>query len=195
MAYETLANVKSYLGIASSDTAKDALLTLILDRATQAIEDHTKRVFEATADSTRYFDAIHDIDHKSLTLYLDTDLCAITSITNGDGTTVTSGQYVVWPRNSTPWHEIRLKRQGGIVWTYDDDPEDAIVVVGRWAYSTGPNSIIKHCTTRLAAYMFRQKDNSGDLDRAMVGEFGMLLPSEMPKDIEVLLRPYVRLAT
>lgn len=193
MAYETVANLKIYLGIAASDTAKDAILTTLLDVASKAIDNHTLRTFAASTDTTRYFDATRDVDSKRMTVYLDEDLCSITSIINGDGTSVLSTEYTPLPRNRTPWYAIELIRFGNVVWTFDDTPVDAIAITGKWGYSTTPDVVIKQCTIRLASYLFRQKDNSGDLDRTIVGDFGMLLPAELPKDLAELLKTYVRL--
>jgi len=43
---------------------------------------------------------------------------------------------------------------------------------------------INHWVTRLAAWLYRQKDNSADMDRAIIPEYGgMLLPSKIPSDV------------
>ena len=43
---------------------------------------------------------------------------------------------------------------------------------------------INHWVTRLAAWLYRQKDNSADMDRAIVTDYGgMLLPGKLPSDV------------
>jgi len=43
---------------------------------------------------------------------------------------------------------------------------------------------INHWVLRLAAWLYRQKDNSVDSDRAIVTDYGgMLLPSKLPSDV------------
>lgn len=191
MAYTSLANVKAYLGIATGTTADDALLTSLMASAQAIIDGHCDRTFEASADTTRYFDALCDTDDR--TLYLDRDLCAITSITNGDGATVASTEYTTTPRNNTPWFAITLKRNSDVYWRYDDDAEDAIAVVGRWAYSLTAPADVAQATIRLTAYLHRQKDNAGDLDRPVLVSGSMtILPPQLPKDLVQILIPYVR---
>ena len=191
MAYCSLAQMKTYVG--ATDNDDDALLTDCITRAEAVIDRATKRRFEATADSTRTFDAQQDVAGR--TLYLDADLCAITSITNGDGAAITALQVVSEPRNHAPYYALTLKASTGLAWTYETDPEDAISVTGRWAYSTTPPADIEQACVRLAAWLYRQKDSSSDLDRPMVSMDGAtLLPAQIPADVQRMLQPYVRVA-
>ena len=191
MAYCSLAQLKAYVG--ATDNDDDALLTDCITRAEAVIDRATKRTFEASADSTRTFDAQQDVAGR--TLYLDADLCAITSITNGDGAAITALQVVSEPRNHAPYYALTLKASTGLAWTYETDPEDAISVTGRWAYSTTPPADIEQACVRLAAWLYRQKDSSSDLDRPMVSMDGAtLLPAQIPADVQRMLQPYVRVA-
>lgn len=191
MAYCSLAQLKTYVG--ATDNDDDALLTDCITRAEAVIDRATKRTFEASADSTRTFDAQQDVAGR--TLYLDADLCAITSITNGDGAAITALQVVSEPRNHAPYYALTLKASTGLAWTYETDPEDAISVTGRWAYSTTPPADIEQACVRLAAWLYRQKDSSSDLDRPMVSMDGAtLLPAQIPADVQRMLQPYVRVA-
>lgn len=189
MAYTTAALLKTYLGI--SETTDDTLLGTLITAAQAMIDAHCRQTFEASADTTRYFDPTTQVQGR--TLFLDMPLCAITSVTNGNSVVVTSGQYVTEPRNGTPWHRLTLKSDNAVAWTYTSAPENAIAIVGKWAYSTTAPADIAQTTIRLAAYLYRQRDNAGDLDRAIIGTSGILLPAALPKDIQTLLRPYVRL--
>lgn len=190
MAYASTATLKTYLGI--SETTDDTLLGTLLTAAQAMIDAHCRQTFEAAADTTRYFDPTQDVQGR--TLFLDMPLSAITSVTNGDSVAVTSGQYVKEPRNGSPWYRLTLKSDTAVAWTYTSAPENAIAIVGKWAYSESAPADIAQTTVRLAAYLYRQRDNTSDLDRTIaVGSNAMLLPSTLPKDIVTLLRPYVRL--
>jgi hypothetical protein len=195
MAYTTAANVRTYLG--ETSTADDQLLTTLIARAQAYIDRHCNRTFEAAQDSTRYFDALADVGGEhNRSLLLDADLCQITSITNGDGAAVASTEYTTVPRNSTPWYELQLKRGSDVAWTYDDDPEDALVIVGRWAYSVTAPADVAHACERLTVFLYRQKDSNADVDRPQqTAEGTWLMPMAMPKDIALLLAPYRRIAT
>ncbi|RME27166.1 MAG: hypothetical protein D6800_05430 [Candidatus Zixiibacteriota bacterium] len=159
MAYTTVTEIKEFMGITVS--TDDALLNDLITRAQRHIEAYTHRVFEAAADSTRRFDAIENVTLNGRRLLLDEDLAVITSITNGDGTTVASTSYVTEPRNETPYWAITLKADADIVWTYNDTPEDAIAIVGRWAYSTTPPADIQDITIRLVAHLYQRRQGIG----------------------------------
>ena len=191
MAYATLAQLRAYLKLGAIETADDALLADLLVRAQQAIDTYCARTFEASVDSTRYFDAERDVD--GYRLLLDTDLCAITSVVNGNGETIASTDYVTEPRNRTPYYAIILKASKGNVWEYDDDPENAIAITGKWAYSITAPADITHACIRLAAFMYRQKDSQSDVDRPLItGDGVTILPSALPRDVQQLLLPYRR---
>jgi hypothetical protein len=194
MAYASLADVKAYLGITTS--GDDALLTALIARAQSAIDAYTHRTFEASADTTKRFDADYDTFEGMLdwTPY-GLDLCAITSVVNGDGVTITSTQYVTEPRHSTPYYGIRLKASTGLTWEWDNnsDSENAIAITGRWAYSITAPADIVHAAIRLSAFYYRQKD-SGTFETVAYPESGIIqTPMGFPKDVEVTLRPYVRM--
>jgi hypothetical protein len=188
MAYTTTALVKTYLGI--SGTGDDALLTTLCAAAQRLIEVRTERVFEAPTNTSRALDAVVDVDGD--TLLLPYDLCAITSVTNGDSAVLLSTDYVTEPRVYTPWYALRLKASKGLSWTYTTDPEDAIVIVGRWAYSLTPPADIGQAAMRLAGWLYRAKD-AQVYDITAQPDMGVItVPQGFPKDVDQILRPYRR---
>lgn len=191
MAYTTVSALKTYLGVVGN--TDDALLTALIARAQAIADAYCGRTFEAAQDSTRKLDAKLSVSPDKRTLYVERDLCAITSITNGDGVSVGAAEYVTEPRWETPFYGVTLKRESDIRWTWDDTPEDAITVVGRWAYSATAPADIVQATERLAAYLYRQKDNMNDLDRAVAVSGNMtVLPQSLPRDVQLILAPYRR---
>lgn len=184
--------LKPYLGIAVNKTGDDALLDRLCSVAQAAVDRYCGRTFEAAADTTRYFDAVRDT--SDLTLWLRHDLAQITSITNGDGTTVLSSQYVTEPRNTTPYYAVRIKANSSVYWwlTTNGISEDAITVVGRWAYSTTAPDDIVQATARYAAYMYRQKDAQVFDTTADPTTGQLIIPKGMPADVKVMLEPYRR---
>lgn len=185
MAYATLTQVKNYLGI--EDTKDDALIAWCIEQAQALIDAVCHRTFEASADSTRKFDSVRDV--YGLTLILDKDLCAITSITNGDSTTITSSQYVTEPRNDTPYWSIRLLSSAGLVWECNattGDSENAISITGRWAYSVTAPSIVSRLCIIAAAAAYRQREGQNPIGDTVVVEGGLQLRT--PKDITAYLQ-------
>lgn len=194
MAYATVAQLRAYLGLdLNSD---DPLLESLLGRGQAAIEHYTHRLFEATSDTTKLFDA--QLDTSDHYMVLDwtpygLDLSQITTVTNGDGTTVAASAYVTNPRNETPWYGLRFKLNSGLYWTFDADPENAISIAGRWAYSVTAPSDIVQATVRMAAYLYRQKD-TGTFDVTAIPGSGVIeVPQGMPRDVAKMLEPYRRL--
>lgn len=192
MAYATVTQLKAYAGII--DDLHNGLLDQLIDRAVARIDARAGFSFEATADSTRYMDAASwprgaVFGRK---LYFDTWCAAITTVTNGDGTEITSSYYATEPRNTGPFYAIRLLGSSPYRWEADSsgDPEDAISIAGRWAYATTVPDDITHCTLRLALWYYRQRNNSTDMDRPLLAEGTIILPSQMPKDVTEIIDTY-----
>lgn len=186
MAYASLADLKAYLGIPTGTTSDDALLTAMLARAQAFIESPAGagRVFEAAADTTKYFDAERDVEGLMLWFDEGLDLCQLTSVLNGDGTTIALSGLVTEPRNALPYYGLRLKSGLDVAWEWDDTPEQKIAVTGRWAYSiTAPLDIV-HATIRLAFSYYRQRDNAFDIAAPTISSDGVtLMPTAIPRDV------------
>ena len=190
MSYATIAQVKLELGL--TNTGDDDLIGNKINEATIAIETYTGRQFQVQVNSIRYFDSWADVE--GYTLYLDHDLCEINSITNGDGTTVTSAQYATQPRNDTPYYAIKLKGSYSLSWEDDDngDSEDAIAISGKWGYSQVPPDDIEQACIRLASYYYRQKD-AQVFDVTATPELGQItIPQGFPIDVRHMLNRYRR---
>ncbi len=190
MAYANLAELKTYLGLGSQAT-DDGLLTSCIERAQAAIDSHCHRSFEAGADSTRHYHLDRDV--RGRTLYFDEDCAQITKVENA-GVEISSDEYVTEPRNLAPYYGITLVTYRGAVWSFTQGPEDAVKVTGRWAYSIAPPADIVQATLRLAAYFFRQKD-AQVFDVTADPRTGMMtVPQGMPRDVNLMLKPYVQMA-
>ena len=185
MAYITTAELKEYLGI--DGAGDDSLLDSMITHVQGIIDDYCNRAFEAS-DTTRYFDAIRDTNGN--VLYLDRDLASITTVTNGDGAALNATTHYVTLDQSPPYWGLRLRTNAGTTWTYTTDPERAIAIAGKWAYSATAPAAIKHAARRLAGYIYHQKDNAGELDRAVIAGNATIMPVQLPADIRLILAPY-----
>ena len=116
MAYCSVADVKTYLGISGS--GDDDLIADCIAEAEQAINTYTDREFESPMDSTHYFTV--GVDTGCGELLFDEDLCQLTSvINNADGTPETltrNTDFIVMPRNKTPWYGLRLLTSSNKYW-------------------------------------------------------------------------------
>jgi hypothetical protein len=190
MPYTTAAAVKTYLGITSA--TDDALLTSLIERAQASIDRYTHRTFEAASDTTKRFDAEYDVSESYTRLDwtpYGLDLCQITSVVNGDGTTISASSYVTEPRNETPYFALKLKVSSGLYFMYDnlDDHEDAIQITGRWAYSiTAPVDIAMVCI-EMVALMYKRRDSNSDINRPVIAGNATILPAGLSREsIDIL---------
>jgi hypothetical protein len=116
-------------------SADNALLQVLLEAATARINSRTGKTFQASADTTRRYDPSRDILRGEL--WLDAPLSYLTSVINGDAqnTDVTAHVYTN-PRNTTPIYSIGMKTSSPYAWEYTTDVQDAIAVIGRFAWMT-----------------------------------------------------------
>lgn len=192
MAYATVNQLRAYDRDFSS-TDNDTDLIDLLDRSTQMMSMLTGLDFEASSDLRR-FDS--EVDVTGETLYLDKNLHSISSITNGDGATVSSDNYVTEPRNDTPFYAITLKNFADLVWEADTDgnPEDAIAVDGVWGYTDSDNTPgeIVHATLRIALILYDLPRAGGrDFDRPLITPEGVVIGSQqLPRDVSSIISHY-----
>ena len=176
--YATLNDLKQYKGVGT--TTDDALLSSCIARAQAYIENQCARTFEA-ATATRYY---RWTDLEGDTLYLDRDLLAVTTLTNGTAVVLGSTTYVLEPRNSTPYKRVRLK--SNYYWEFTDDDSE-ISVLGTWGFSTVAPADIVQATIRLAAYYYVQKD-AQIFDTTASPELGVItVPQGIPRDVLKIL--------
>ena len=128
--YATLAEFKSWKEITGTDATRDADLEIILENASRHLDDLTGREFYPRIE-TRYFSV-----PESRELRLDADLLEVITLTNGDGTAISSTQYYTLPRNRAPYYALVLKIGSTEAWDINatDDDEYTIGINGVWAY-------------------------------------------------------------
>jgi hypothetical protein len=182
MAYTTIEELSEYLGITSSEHG--ALLNDAIATAQAWVDAYTGRTFAPAADSTRYFD---ENCYDGRILYLDADLCSVTTVTNGDSVVIAGTEYTTMPRNVSPWYALKLDSASTYSW---DGITGEIAIAGKWGYSTTVPAAVKQATTILAAYLYRRKDNLLDGDRTIIASGGTILPQTMPEDAAKLLDGY-----
>jgi hypothetical protein len=200
MALVTLADFKTYAGTTS--TGSDDLLQACLDAGEREVLNFCKRStaytgFEESTGLTRYYRAgdlvdLPEFGGKSGTvLWLgDADLLSVDSLTNGDGTAISSTGYWLEPRNRAPYRCIRLKTAES--WQFDTDGE--IAVTGSWGYSTGPDAEIVDCVKQTAKYKLDLRA-SQTYDVTASPEIGVItIPKGMPANVRLALKQggYVR---
>lgn len=202
MAYITTAQLKSYLGITVS--TDDTELGYIPDRVTAAIDSYCHRHFEPesahgpAASHTHYFTPMLETQGGDLldwyTLNLNHDLAELTSITNGDGTSISVNDVVLLPLNVTPTNMIRIKSASGKFWTWNGSPEGAVQVAGKWSYSLDIPADVKAAALRWGAHLYRLRTGATSVpaDITISADGSAFASNRIPSDVAQMLRPYIR---
>lgn len=185
MAYATAQDLITYLGATSQrDTT---VLEAFIGRAERIIDVACRRTF-AASDATRFYTQ-HSARITGSLLVLDDDLLSLSQVINGTGEEIPTSGIWLEPLNTPPYGHLRLK--SGYVWTFNTDGE--IQVTGMWGYAATVPADITQATIRLAAFLYRQKDTSADIDRAMLtGDGVTIMPSALPNDVTMMLASYQR---
>jgi len=135
----TLTRLKNHMKGAGLDTWDDTLLQLFIEQASADIITNLQRLplpHTATLKidySKRYISS----NSMVMSLYADTELLEVTSITNGDTNTVAASKYFLEPANKYPKTRIALKYASGLRWrqsTSNNEWRQAITLVGIFGY-------------------------------------------------------------
>jgi len=185
MAYITTALLKEYLGPLGTDD--DTLLDRLCLAAQAMVDQITQKVFEVSADTTRYFNP--EFADCGM-LMLDDWLLSVTTLTNGDGEVLTTADYQLLMPNCPPYFAVRIKSTSSKFWTYTTSPENAISILGKWGYSLTPPANIVQATLRIAGWLYRQKD-AQIFDQTAFTEIGAIrMKASIPMDVIQMLEPY-----
>ncbi len=192
MAWTTAAEIRDLTDIDSG--VEDVLLKALIANAEKHIETQTDRQFTAAA-ATRYYDPTDPEVVNGPYLYLDEDLVSVTTLINGDADTLTAAtEYILQPVNTgPPYHEVKLITSGGIMWTFDDDPEIAISLLGSWGYQATVPVDIKYACQLLSIYYYRSRQATPDQDRQIMADGIVIAPAQVPSMVNDLIGPYRKL--
>ena len=197
--YATLTQFKALPEITSSNATDDTFIESLIERASRAIDDYCGVWFYA-ATLTRYFDTPRGRD-----LPLDAPLLTVTTLTNGDGATIASTEYKLWPYNGPHKTRIKLLPSSATVWELStaSDRDAAITVLGTWGYvdrtATDPESVQAILNTTeacllIASSAYKKRYGVNTEGVAQVTGAGVVItPQGLPVEAKQLLAPYVRL--
>lgn len=188
--YCTLAEFKAYaIPKAGADAGDDAVLEDLIEAASRFIDGQTGRTFYARTE-TREFDI-----PEGRELRLDDDLISVTTLTNGDGDTISSDDYVLLPANLAVKRAIKLKAGSAEIWELDSDgnAEQVISVAGSWGrYSSAPDDI-KQATLAIARAANNRRAGQNTEGKARITAAGMVVePIDVPEYAWRVIRRYAR---
>ena len=105
----------------SVDVVDDAVIASILESVARYIDGQTNRKFYPTVETQTY-----DVP-GGRSLVMDDDLLEVISVTNGDGSAITSTYYNLYPPNTYPKDEIRLTETSGLFWTNSSTSYEQVI--------------------------------------------------------------------
>lgn len=195
--YCTLAELKAYENISSTNANDDTVLEDLVEHASRTIDNLCGRRFYS-ATETHYFTP----DYIDL-LFVD-DLLSVTTLKadeDGDGTyelTWATSDYSLEPRNAllsippAPYTMIRVKPNGlysfpGVL--------NGIEIAGSWGYNTTsshPDPIKTACLIIVSDAMLKREHK--EQERGSLTSSGVVITAEgLPRRALDLIRPYRRL--
>lgn len=200
MSFITVADFKTYRGI--TGTAEDTLIQSLINSAEQWINREIGRTVATDTETTEYIDAIgNHIEGLSLWVSDCGDCCEISSVTNGDGTTVATASYFQYPQATSTRQPIikrlKLKQSSGLSWTYDDDYEQAIEIAGYWAMfrSDDVPDDLQQAAKEVTAYLYTRRDG-GSFETVALPEQGVIVtPQGFPDSAMRIVRRYRKMVT
>lgn len=196
MAYlTTTAAVKRQLGLVGTvqgtlndNTDDDDLIGTYVAQATELFNSEVGYTFIAT-NGTLELDACapHAYGRK---LFFLKPVVGVYSIVNGDGQTLTETEYRLLPANESPKYAAELKTGSGKFWTFTNSPQAAIIVGGTLGYATEANvpADVTLAVTKLAANLYQNRDNKGDIIRFADGS--SQVPADAPGIIFKIIDKY-----
>lgn len=140
--YTTLAAFRDRLGLAATDTGDDARLLARLRAATAQIDRYVGRHFWPLVATRRF-----DWRNARTLLFRGFDLLELTSITNGDGSTIDPSAILALGGTVGPIIGVELDANKAF-FTYQNTITRAIAVAGIWGWHNDYTNAWKLSTLR-----------------------------------------------
>jgi hypothetical protein len=187
--YATLTDAKNYARITTTDSTDDGVIEKLVESASRYIDAEAQRMFYATTETRLFNMPLGD------TLYFDKDLQSLTTLLNGDGSTITAAQYALLPANDTPKYAVQILPSTSIAWKSATNGNfvQCISVTGSWGASC-PADIIEACLMIFkAAYNRRFGENMSGI--TTITQAGVVItPEDVPAKALQMIHNRRRLA-
>ena len=148
--YATLDEFLGQLDSASDKPIDDIYVEQLLERASREFDGDTQHWFYASTQTRTY-----DLP-SGRELELDAPLLSVTTLTNGDGTTIAASAYNLTPYNGPHKTCLKLKSSSTVMWqpSTAGDTEGVVTLAGAWGYvdrtATTPESAAVIANTKAA---------------------------------------------
>lgn len=190
--YATLAEYKTYQRITSTDTTDDTFIEVAIESASRWIDRESGTRFYTATETRKY-----DIPKDNLPLLLDQYFSAITTVTNGDGSTISVGNYVTLPANSLPIWGLSLADRTGASWALSGTTGtiQAISITGSVGYSaSAPKDIFLSCM-EIAKALYSRRFGENLTMKTVITNAGVVqIPDGVPDWAAETISHYRRVA-
>lgn len=193
--YTTTAAVKRQLALqvtGTNNTVDDDLIALYVTQASQMIATETMRQFSETV-GTLFYDAGYPVVANNI-LYFDQDWLGVDAISNGSNGTLDTSDYRMLPLHSSPKWGVELLPASNTTWQLGSNgfSQNAICVIGTTGYclSSDRPADITLAATKLAAWLYQQRDNDGTT--VQVADGAIAIPANSPTFVLRTIQKYVR---
>ena len=185
--YCTLAQYKEYARVTSTDADDDALIESMIEDASRLIDQETGVKFY-TAAVTLYYNY-----PKSRKLKFGKWLTAVSSITNGDGNTISSSLYNLLPYDGPPYHSVKLLDTSSTYWLPSNagSYEKCITVTGTEGYATSvPSHIYIACMDMVKNAFNRRLGKNTETTELITASGVLVSPVDIPRAAYRRFRSY-----
>jgi hypothetical protein len=113
----------------------DAYIDALCEAVSRFADNYTGRHFFPNIQARLYnIPSFQDFERD--TIYLDDDLLAITTLLNGDGTTIAGSEYILKSANITPYWAVKLRDTSSVSWqpSTAGSGEQVLSVAGTWGF-------------------------------------------------------------
>ena len=190
--YATLSEYKTYQRITSADATDDTFIEAAIEAASRWIDRESGTRFYLATETRKY-----NIPLGNQPLLFDAHYQAITSVTNGDGSTITAGNFVTLPANVLPLWGLSLADRTGINWALSGTTGtiQAISITGTVGYSaTAPKDIYLSCL-EIAKAMYSRRFGENMATRTIITPAGVVqIPDGVPDWAAEAIANYRRVA-
>lgn len=134
----TLNYTRRHRRLQDNESLDDELLKTFISESSTEFASALMRTPHPYVD-THFYDAPYSDGQRDnfgvfRELEVNADLLAITTLMNGDTTTIAPTGYVLEDANEYPKWQIRMKWDNQFAFTFNDNPQQAISVLGVWGY-------------------------------------------------------------
>lgn len=128
--YATLQNFLDFRSTTDTDATDDGIIHVLLNSTSRYIDSYCLRTFYPLIKTNLY-----DVPDGNL-IYLNDDLLAVTTLTNGDAVEISSSDYTLLSANLYPKWGLKLKDSSSLTWQSDStaSSEQVISLLGYYGY-------------------------------------------------------------